>query len=514
MAVYRLYEESLQQRFSQSHAKIQVFAGGFANGKTAAAVIKAIQLAKDYPGSNGLIARATYPKLNDTIRKEFLKWCPPGWIKSFPRSQNASNTCTLTNGTDINFRYIAQQGKNSNDATTSNLLSATYDWIIIDQIEDPGIVYKDFLDLLGRLRGMTKYVGSDINMPRTGPRWMIVTTNPTRGWVYKRVVAPVHAFLRGRYVPDLMCEKEKNGQPHLVDGKPVPIIEVFEGSTYENKDNLEPDYIRTLEATYTGQMRERFLLGRWSAYEGLVYPEFSTDTHVLPHHSISDYLRNLRSTHKEITFIEGFDHGMVVPNCYLFGFCDGNGNVFILDGFYAPELSPDEIGLRINVIRDTYRADVNKVWSDPDIFRRKGSTTKTVGKSISELLHGVGVYCVRGNSDISNGITKIKQYLILQKFHRHPITGQFNAPFLYVSDKLDFFVDEITAYYWQRDSSGDQIDMPVDKDDHAMDTLKYMLSERPAIATLIREHPVVSTLMTEWSESPDREEDHRRFRYG
>jgi hypothetical protein len=35
-------------------------------------LVKALQLAKDYPGSNGLIARSTFPKLNDTIRKEFL----------------------------------------------------------------------------------------------------------------------------------------------------------------------------------------------------------------------------------------------------------------------------------------------------------------------------------------------------------------------------------------------------------------------------------------------------------
>jgi hypothetical protein len=46
--------------------------GGFGNGKTTAGVVKALELAKDYPGSNGLIARSTFPKLNDTIRKEFL----------------------------------------------------------------------------------------------------------------------------------------------------------------------------------------------------------------------------------------------------------------------------------------------------------------------------------------------------------------------------------------------------------------------------------------------------------
>jgi len=176
--VFNLECGGLQEQFLKSKAKIQIYGGGFANGKTATSCIKAIELAQMYPGSNGLIARSTYPKLNDTIRKEFLKWCPEDWIKSFPRSQNASNTCTLNNGTTINFRYIQQQGKSTGEATTSNLLSATYDWIIVDQMEDPEIVHKDFLDLLGRLRGMAKYVGDDPTMPRTGPRWFIITTNP------------------------------------------------------------------------------------------------------------------------------------------------------------------------------------------------------------------------------------------------------------------------------------------------------------------------------------------------
>ena len=73
------------------------------------AVIKALMLAKHYPGSNGLIARSTYPKLNDTIRKEFLKWCPDSWIKR--KALSIDNVVELENGTVVNFRYIAQQGK-------------------------------------------------------------------------------------------------------------------------------------------------------------------------------------------------------------------------------------------------------------------------------------------------------------------------------------------------------------------------------------------------------------------
>jgi hypothetical protein len=172
MKQYKLIEGSLQAKFQASRAKIQIFGGGFANGKTTAGVIKGLQLARDYPGSNGLVARSTYPKLNDTIRKEMVKWCPNAWKKREVLSTGSDNLIELHNGSIINFRYIQQHGKGQ-ESTSSNLLSATYDWIVVDQLEDPEIQEKDFLDLLGRLRGNATYSGDDPTMPSTGPRWFL-----------------------------------------------------------------------------------------------------------------------------------------------------------------------------------------------------------------------------------------------------------------------------------------------------------------------------------------------------
>ena len=84
----------------------------------------------------------------------------------------------MKNGSTVNFRYVAQQGKQTEDSK-SNLLSATYDWIIVDQMEDPEFSHKDFMDLMGRLRGNTEYSGDDPSMPRVGPRWFMATLNPT-----------------------------------------------------------------------------------------------------------------------------------------------------------------------------------------------------------------------------------------------------------------------------------------------------------------------------------------------
>ncbi len=516
MPVFKLEHDSLQDRFLHSTAKIQLFGGGFANGKTSAACVKALQYAKDYPGSNGLMARSTYPKLNDTLRKEFLKWCPENWIKSFPKSANASNTCTLNNGTTINFRYIAQQGKSTGEATTSNLLSATYDWIVVDQIEDPEIVHKDFLDLLGRLRGMAPYVGDNPDMPASGPRHFIITSNPTRNWVYRKLVKPLFDYEKGIFNPDLMCETDNEGRPDFDEnGKPTPIIELFEGSTYENRGNLEEDFIKTLEASYKGQMRDRFLLGNWAAYEGLVYPSFSEDYHVISEEVVRNYLMQCQMTTQQLTWVEGYDYGLAVPACYLCGFVDPHGNVILVDGWYEKELDNiEDHALKVKEVRARYGVPPNNhIWSDPDIFRRKAVKGKLVGQSIAGLLGDEGLYCASGNNNIDNGIIKVSGYLTLREHHANPFTGEFGAPYLYLSDKLDFVIEEINGYYWKRDSVGDVQQKPIDKNDHAMDVIKYILSKRPPISKLIKAARPKQVGWYGWGER-DLPAEHRDVRHG
>tara|TARA_R110000751_G_scaffold5594_4_gene25374 strand:+ start:171 stop:1754 length:1584 start_codon:yes stop_codon:yes gene_type:complete len=524
---FKLTRNSLQDKFLKSKAKVQLYGGGFANGKTATSCIKAIKLAKDYPGANILMARSTYPKLNDTLRKEFIKWLPADWIESFPKSANASNTCTLKNGTTINFRYIAQQGKAGNEATTSNLLSATYDAIFVDQIEDPEIVHKDFLDLLGRLRGMTRYEGTDETMPKTGPRWFVITTNPTRNWVYRELVRPIHELQKGQISEKLLCETDENGKMLFNKNRlPVPIIEVFEGSTYENKDNLEPDFIKTLESSYRGQMRSRFLMGEWASYEGLVYPSFHDGLHVMSSHAIENYHKQLQMKTEKVNYLEGYDYGLAVPFCYILSFVDQFGNVFLMDGAYEKEqpldrhmqrdpYAKDDEGFDgILDIRKKHNAAHNNIMlADPDIFRRKGVGRKTVGRSISDMFQEENIICARGNNDISNGIVKVNQYLIPQENHQNPITGEYGAPYLYVSDKLEWWINEINDYYWMKSPTGEQLDKPMDRNDHAMDTTKYLLSERPNISKLMSKHTDKTIGWRSWGER-DIEETRRNVRHG
>lgn len=495
MANYNLKEGSVQWGFHQSRAQLQIFGGGFGNGKTTALVIKALKVATEYPGANMLLGRATYPKLNDTLRKEFFRWCPSDWVRRMPTKDD--NTCYMHNGTVVNFRYISQRGKlNVEGDTTSNLLSATYDFIGVDQVEDPEIEHKDILDLFGRRRGQAGYIGEDKTMPSTGPRWIILTCNPNMGWVYQELVKPFLLWKKtGRMSPELLVDEETN----------VPIMELYEGSTMTNAANLPADFIKGLRAAYKGQNYDRFVLGKWASYEGLVYEGYNPDVNRLTYDQIMDHLINCIERHVKVQVIEGYDFGLQSPSCYGLGFVDDFGRVFILDGYYKPNFSYEDQPREINKIRAKYNNLLNfedAIRADPDIFRKKVIAGKRdTGSTVAKLLSVKGLTFRPASNIIESGIAKVSAYINGKADMPHPITGALGSPMLYIVDDLDWFNDEIMNYFWTKNTHGQRIDKPQDTKDHAMDMTKYMLCHLPAPSEV--ELPVAMQVpgWTKWHEA-------------
>lgn len=476
---YQLELGSVQAAFHDSRKKIQIFGGAFANGKSSALIIKALQLVHDYPGCLGLLGRATYPKLNDTLRRDFIQdWCPKSWIKRYPTQED--NSLYFNNGSTIHFRYIAQRGKTREDgSTTSNLLSATYDFAVIDQVEDPEIVYKDFLDIMGRLRRQTPYRGDDDSMPSTGPRWLMLGANPAQNWLYREIVYPYILFRDKGVRSDKLIVDESTGDV---------LLDLFEDTTYGNRKNLTEDFIRGLEATYKGQMRERYLLGRWAAFEGLVHPGFDHAKHLMSRDTMLDYLHSLTVKHVEVTVLEGYDFGNVSPSCYMLGFVDDFGRVFIIDGFYKSEYNymqqPDEIyDLRSKYGK--YLTAREPILADPSIFKRSIIAKRQTGTTIARELREFGLNMTAADNSIVSGIAKVNAYLAGKLGCPHIVTGDDPGPLIYVCDDLHWFLDEIGSYYWKRNPQQAFTDEPVDHNDHAMNVLKYMLSRLPEPAKII-----------------------------
>lgn len=476
---YNLIENSVQWRFNKSRNKIQIFGGAFANGKSTALIIKALELVEGYPGCLGIMGRATYPKLNDTLRRDFIHdWCPRNWVARYPTQED--NSIYFKNGSVIHFRYIAQKGKSREDgSTTSNLLSATYDWAIIDQIEDPEIGHKDFLDIIGRLRRQTPYRGSDDTMPSSGPRWLMLGANPAQNWFYREIVYPYILYRDKGIRSDKLIVDESTGES---------LIDLFEDTTYGNKKNLTPDFIKTLESAYKGQMRERYLLGKWAAFEGLVHPAFDISRHLISRDHMLDYLHELTIRHVQIRVVEGYDFGHVSPSCYLLGFVDDHGRLFIIDGFYKPEFNYVDQPGAIYDLRSKYSKYLkfrDPILADPAIFKKTVIEKRKTGTTIANEFRDMGIDCIAADNSIVSGIAKVNAYLAGRDGIPHIVTGDDPGPLVYFADDLFFIPDEFGSYYWKRNPQMAFTDEPIDNNDHAMNTIKYMHSKLPEPSRII-----------------------------
>lgn len=461
MPTFEIDEGSIQEKAWLSRKPVQLLAGGYGWGKTALLCVKCIDIMMKYPGCSGAILRNTQKNLEKTTMKEFMKWCPKGLVDKFPSERNS--VLRFKNGSEVLFNYIALTKRG--DSETMNLLGGTLDFVFIDQLEDPEFSYDLFLHLQGRLRGTAQYVGDDSSYPKNC-NWFMATTNPTQNWVNKYIVRPLRVWEEtGTALPELMKDEKKFKET----GEIVPIVELIEGTTYDNS-HIPEGFTERLENMYKGSMYDKYVLGKWDIGENLVYPMFNYAVHVIDEWEMEDYRKKCNEKYR-MAWKESLDYGIANPSCYLLGFVDENECVHIIDGFYEKELDIRTQANKIMEIRDKYGVrDSERIIADPALFRRS-----SVDTTVADTFAKYGIWLERGNNNVLGGIGRVSDYLMISNSRKNPYTELYGSPMLFVSSKLTWFIDEIVDYKWKTGGEGGK-DKPVDKNDHAMDAMKYMLT--------------------------------------
>jgi phage terminase large subunit len=199
----------------------------------------------NYPNTNWLFCRATYPELKDSVIPQFLELFPPehhGYeYKSDARLAKFPNKST------INFRAFDRDSK---------ILSNEYSGATLCQGEE--LAKALFLMILGRLSGDS--------MPKP---LLFVEGNPADSWCKERYVEnkpdhPADSWCKERYV----------------ENKPDHILFV-EGTTFDNQSNLPENYIENLKLNYPPDYIDRYLYGGWNRTSDRVYTALM-DHHIIP----------------------------------------------------------------------------------------------------------------------------------------------------------------------------------------------------------------------------------------
>jgi len=232
---------------------------------------------------------------------------------------------------------------------------------------------------------------------------------------------------------------------------PVPGNIIFNAKTEENIHNLPEGYIESLQNNYNEIWINRYLYGSWDAFEGQIYPDFEPSVHVKRHFEVSPEWRR---------FI-AIDHGRTNPTAVLWGAVDQDDVLWIYREHYEAGQDVDYHARAINAYMNEGRYETYVI--DPSTGAGKKDDPETIGNRYRQLK----VPVVNANNDVQGGIDKVTEYFKKNK--------------IYIHKSCENLVRELINYQWEQPSASraelNQPERPLKKDDHACDSLKYLIGE-------------------------------------
>lgn len=413
-----------QVKFHKSKAQYKLNIGGFGSGKTTMCCAELSEHILSTPNGRSLITAPKLQQVRDAVIPELDKFLPKHLIS---KRQNSPNIYyKMSNGHEI-LVYA------SNDEENLRSLNLTAFYIE----EASNVDFSVFTQLQARLRNRAAVVldenGREIDYKFLG----LVSTNPDDGWVRTEFLLRSGKIFASdsidRHMYDQIRVKHGESQYHA-------FLSSSRDNTYLPKKFLErlmigksPAWIRKYIDCYL------------DVKEGAVYPEFANSI-VTPFPIPKHWQR-----------IAGFDKGFRDETAMIIGAIDPKtGIIYCHQEYYEAEKPISYHANKIKSIIDGLQFYL-PIQADPTIRNRNerdGDTYQTYFNKVS------GIYLQPGNNDIVSGIEKVRDYLYLGK--------------LKFFSTLENTKTEAVNYVYQ-----DSKDKPIDKNNHLMDALRYMIAQLP-----------------------------------
>lgn len=442
--VYLGYTPTAKQRmFHESAAHEVLFGGAAGGGKSMAIVMDALMRCLTWPGTTAFVFRRTYPELEDTVIAEARRSIPA----SLAKYNVSRHEMLLPNGSRMLFRHCANAGDMYNYA------GAEIHWLYFDELTTFERPAYDFLKTRLRAKkalGIVPVVRASSNPGGVGHGWvkkMFVDAGPYGAVIPHEIPETPEeerAFYTTQYIPSLATEN-----PHI-----------------------SREYLRELRKKPKA-LRDALLYGRWDAFEGQVFTEFTDDpghyadglhTHVVAPFEIPADWPRYRSF--DFGYSKPFSVGWwaVSPGgiCYRYREwygCDGapNTGLRLQPGRIAQGIADAEAAERREGVRFTGIAD-------PSIF------DVSRGESVADLMTREGVFFQPGDNARLSGKMQLHERL---RF------GPDGRPGLYVFSTCRAFIRTIPNLPYDPNKAED---VDSSAEDHVYDETRYFLMAWPSPA--------------------------------
>lgn len=413
--------------------KYVAYFGGVGSGKSMILCITML-IQGILHGGEYVIARQFMPELKRTTYKTFLEICPKELIIDHKIALSEVHVRSAS-GKPAIFYFV---GLDEPDKLRSLNLSG----FGIDEASQ--VSEEAFLLLMNRLRNPT------------GLRKGIIVGNPAgHNWIYHRFVKQ-----------DLFKDEATKRDYRLIRAPSTENVHLPDG------------YVQTMLQNYSEERIQREIMGSFDAFEGMVYPEFRRDIHVVSPFKLPD----------NWTRVVGIDHGYRNPTAWVWGAVDNDGNIYIYREFYQKEWLIEEICtghkqknepgvMQLMKVGDKYEK-ITDARIDPST---KAARNEKNGRKYSDF----DIYQENlpsdfplfiANNEVSPGIDRVKTFL--------KPDARTGKPRLYIFSTCSNLIEEMTKYRY-RELSAAQIgrqnekEDPYKHDDHAVDALRYLIMAQP-----------------------------------
>ncbi len=218
---------------------------------------------------------------------------------------------------------------------------------------------------------------------------------------------------------------------------------------------LDKAEVEALNKSLSGDLLETRRYGRFKSAEGLVYPEFDQNVHVIEPF-------NLPSEWQDTISI---DPGLNNPLSAHWYCVDYDGNVYVIAEHFEAGKDVSYHSDKIKEISSSLgwkRNSYGRIEALIDSAANQKALSSL--KSVTELFYEQGIDVNTSvNKDLFSGIQRVKQYLNL-------VDGK---PKIYIFKNCVNLIRELKSYRWGNGET------PRKTDDHALDELRYYLMTKP-----------------------------------
>jgi phage terminase large subunit-like protein len=419
--------------FHVSKARVKAIIAANRAGKTEAHVGQAVRRAlgqdphrPDFPVPNhGWIISVSNEAQREILQPKFERYLPASYLQNIVyRQRRVWDQLILPNGSIIGFKSCEMDRK--------VFQGAALHWASFDEEPDPDI----YEEVMTRL---TDYKGD---------AWLTFTPINGMTWTYDMFVDP----------------QTKNKDS-----------EVFEASMWDNaKSNggyLDDDEIRRFEDSIKDPIMKRIrVYGEYHSQVGRIYKSFDRNIHGIDRLPAQLLAADGTINSQFDTYVRIDTGRRFAATFYV---VDYFGNIFLFDEFF------DESDGREGTINSRARTIRNMCtrWDINPEFKVDPSSQFVIDLSEAEINASLA------NSDVLKGIDAVQDYMAVN-MSRSRGPQYLNPKFYVVKDRCPRFLFEVQRYSWDTpaasgSAAGEKKNQPRKKDDHVMDTVRYMCVDKP-----------------------------------